>query len=154
MTCLSAIMIITNQEKTPAAPNIMHSPLDFYNMSIVVDCLISPLLQILTLIWSELKRNEQCKGRPTVRQESPGSRVPSPQPSPSDTLNALEGQSVLVLPVLCWPIHLPQLQIRQIWHELPLMNRQNQSDNYTSYSQMRTSMQLYLDNRITCKYSF
>ena len=46
-TYLGAIVFVTNQEKTPAAPNVMHSPLDFHNMCIIVDCLISPLLKIL-----------------------------------------------------------------------------------------------------------
>lgn len=45
-TCLGVIMIITNQEETPAAPYVMHSPLYFYDVRIIVNRLISPFLQL------------------------------------------------------------------------------------------------------------
>lgn len=38
-------MVIPNHEKTPAASYIMEPPLDFWNTSIIVDCLISSLLK-------------------------------------------------------------------------------------------------------------
>lgn len=42
---LSVVMIILNYEETPAASDIMYSPLDLYDMGIMINCLISPLLE-------------------------------------------------------------------------------------------------------------
>lgn len=54
---LGIVMIVTNQEETPAATNVMHFPLYFFDMSVIVYCLI-PLLLHLIHYYSPKKQNE------------------------------------------------------------------------------------------------
>lgn len=69
-TCLRAVMIIPKQEKTPAAPYIVQSPLDFNNMSIIVDCLISFLLEFKPsqIKWTD--RNWVISGTPINKKKA------------------------------------------------------------------------------------
>lgn len=95
-------MIIPNEEKTPTPPYIMHSSMDFYNMSIIVDSLISLLLitaKTPNLKCYQLGRSRKYKGYTIINNnfELPVSRGHDLQPSMNYILNSLGAQSALAL---------------------------------------------------------
>lgn len=123
-TCLGIVMDISNQEKTPAAPYIMHSFLNLNNMCIIVSCLISHLL--ITCPKTRWRMSNAGEGyfrkiKNCLTIILPESRLSDLRLSPFHILNPPRGESVLGYLFSPLPTHPPRHQTPQILQELPEM---------------------------------